>query len=59
MTSKEIIDAIDSGDNIKAGQEFDDIMSTKVGNSLETKRQEVAKTFVQQYRDKIADKDNE
>ena len=59
MTSKEIINAIDSGDNLKAEQEFNNIMSTKVGTSLETKRQEVAKTFVQQYRDKIADKDNE
>jgi len=59
MTSKEIINAIDSGDNLKAEQEFNDIMSTKVGNSLETKRQEVAKTFVQQYRDQIADEDNE
>ena len=55
MTSKEIIDAIDSNDNIKAEQEFNNIMSTKVGNSLETKRQEIAKTFVQQYKDQIAD----
>jgi len=59
MTSKEIINAIDSGDNLKAEQEFNNIMSTKVGTSLETKRQEVAKTFVQQYRDQIADEDNE
>ena len=59
MTSKEIINAIDSGDNLKAEQEFNDIMSTKVGTSLETKRQEVAKTFVQQYKDQIADEDNE
>jgi len=59
MTSKEIINAIDSGDNLKAEQEFNNIMSTKVGTSLETKRQEVAKTFVQQYKDQIADKDNE
>ena len=51
----EIIDAIDSNDNIKAEQEFNNIMSTKVGNSLELKRQEVAKTFVQQYKDQIAD----
>ena len=55
MTNKEIIDAIDSNDNIKAEQEFNNIMSTKVGNSLELKRQEVAKTFVQQYKDQIAD----
>ena len=55
MTSKEIIDAIDSNDNIKAEQEVNNIMSTKVGNSLETKRQEIAKTFVQQYKDQIAD----
>ena len=55
MTNKEIIDAIDSNDNIKAEKEFNNIMSTKVGNSLETKRQEIAKTFVQQYKDQIAD----
>ncbi len=51
MTSKEIIDAIDSNDNIKAEQEFQNIMSTKIGNSLEIKRQEVAKTFVQQRKE--------
>ena len=51
MTSKEIIDAIDSNDNIKAEQEFNNIMSTKIGNSLEIKRQEVAKSFVQQRRE--------
>ena len=51
MTSKEIIDAIDSNDNIKAEQEFNNIMSTKIGNSLEIKRQEVAKTFVQQRKE--------
>ena len=51
MTSKEIIDAINSSDNIKAEQEFNNIMSTKIGNSLEIKRQEVAKTFVQQRKE--------
>ena len=44
--TKDIIDALQSGDNLGAEQAFKDTISTKVGDALETKRREVANTFV-------------
>ena len=51
IMSKELIDALDNSDNIGAEKIFKDVMVQKVGDTLETARQEVAKTFVQQYKD--------
>ena len=45
--TKDIIDALQSGDNLGAEQAFKDTISTKVGDALEMKRKEVANTFVQ------------
>tara|TARA_Y100000748_G_C15263920_1_gene397884 strand:- start:128 stop:313 length:186 start_codon:yes stop_codon:yes gene_type:complete len=44
--SKEFVDAIAGGDNIGAEKAFSISMSTKVGDSLEAKRKELANTFV-------------
>ena len=45
--TKDIIDALSNGDNLGAEKAFKDTISSKVGDALETKRKEVANTFVQ------------
>jgi len=47
METKDIIDALSDSDNLEAEQAFKDTIATKVGDALETKRKEVANTFVQ------------
>ncbi len=44
--TKDIIDALSDGDNLGAETAFKDTIATKVGDALETKRREVANTFV-------------
>ena len=44
--TKDIIDALSDGDNLGAEKAFKDTINTKVANALETKRKEVANTFV-------------
>ena len=44
--TKDIIDALSDGDNIGAEKAFKDTIKTKVGDALETKRKEVANSFV-------------
>tara|TARA_B000000557_G_scaffold248814_1_gene233726 strand:+ start:563 stop:730 length:168 start_codon:yes stop_codon:yes gene_type:complete len=44
--NREIVDAIESGDNLEAESKFSDIMMNKVGNALEGHRQELASNFV-------------
>ena len=44
--TKDIIDALSDGDNLGAEKAFKDTINTKVADALETKRKEVAKTFV-------------
>jgi hypothetical protein len=44
--TKDIIDALSDGDNLGAEQAFKDSIVSKVGDALETKRKEVANTFV-------------
>ena len=44
--SRSIIDAIESGDNLKAESEFSDAMLDKVGGALESNRKELANSFV-------------
>ena len=46
--SREIIDSIASDENLEAEAHFGNAMVNKVGKSLEVKRQELAKTFVNQ-----------
>ena len=47
--SREIIDALADGDNLKAENEFKTAIAQKMGASLEVKRQEVAGTMVSQH----------
>jgi hypothetical protein len=43
---RDMIASLQQGDNIGAEQSFKDAIAYKVGDALETKRQEVAQTFV-------------
>jgi hypothetical protein len=43
---RDFVDAIASGNNIDAETHFNNALASKVGDALETKRVEVAKTFV-------------
>jgi len=43
---RDFIDAIDAGDNINAQSNFNSEMSTRISDALQTKRMEVAKSFV-------------
>ena len=47
--SKEIIDAIASGDNLDAETHFKNALSQRVGAALEKKREEVANTMETQH----------
>ena len=44
--TKDIIDALSDGDNLGAETAFKDTIASKVGDALETKRVDVAQTFV-------------
>ena len=44
--TKDVIDALSDGDNLGAEKAFKDTINTKVADALETKRKEVANTFV-------------
>jgi len=45
-TVRDFVDSIATGDNLGAETHFNQALAAKVGDALETKRQEVAKTFV-------------
>jgi hypothetical protein len=51
--SREFIDQVEIDNNVEAGDAFKSAMLQKVGSSLEDKRTEVAKTFVQQRQDQL------
>ena len=44
--SREFVDAIADGNNIEAEKVFSTNIANKVGSTLETKRKEIASTFV-------------
>ena len=44
--SKDFVDSISTGNNLGAETAFNVAMATKVGDTLEIKRKEVSKTFV-------------
>ena len=46
---KDFVNSIGDGDNISAETHFNAALSAKVGDALETKRKDVAKTFVTQH----------
>ena len=43
---KDFVSSIASGDNLAAETHFNNALASKVGDALETKRQEVAQSFV-------------
>jgi hypothetical protein len=45
-TVRDFVNSIGDGDNLSAETHFNAALASKVGDALETKRQEVAKTFV-------------
>lgn len=45
-TTKDLLNAIVSGNNIEAERIFQDDMANRVGNKLEMQRREVANSFV-------------
>jgi len=44
--SKELVNALSTGENLKANSHFNDALSHKIGDALETRRKELANTFV-------------
>ena len=57
--SKDIIDAIASGDNLGAESQFKNAIQTKVGDALEKKREEVANTMVTQHIPEVEENEEE
>ena len=57
--SKEIIDAIASGDNLDAETHFKNALSQRVGDALEKKREEVANTMVTQHIPEVEEDEEE
>ena len=57
--TKEIIDAIASGENLSAEPQFKTTMSTRVGDALELKRKDVAQTMVTQHIPEVDEEDEE
>jgi len=55
--SKDIIDAIASGDNLDAETHFKNAIQAKVGAALERKREEVANTMVTQHIPEVEDEE--
>ena len=49
MSAKEFVDAISNDSNLEAEDAFKNAISQKVGDALETKRQELAKGFVKTH----------
>ena len=49
MSVRDFVDSIASGDNLSAETQFTSALSAKVGDELETKRKDVAKTFVKHH----------
>ena len=52
---KDFVSSIASGDNLSAETHFNNALASKVGYALETKRQDVAKTFVTHHIPEVED----
>ena len=57
--SKDIIDAIASGDNLGAESQFKSAIQQKVGDALEKRREEVANTMVTQHIPEVEEDEEE
>jgi hypothetical protein len=56
---RNFVDAIASGENLEAETHFNTALSQKVGDALETKRMEVANTFVTHHIPQVDEEDSE
>jgi hypothetical protein len=54
-TIKDFVSAIGDGDNLSAETHFNNALAAKVGDALETKRQDVAKSFVTHHVPEVED----
>ncbi len=52
---KDFVSSIASGDNLSAETHFNNALAAKVGDALETKRKDVAKTFVTHHIPEVED----
>ena len=55
MSAKEFVDAISDDSNLEAEDAFKNGISQKVGDALETKRQELAKGMVNKHIPEVED----
>ena len=55
MSAKEFVDAIEKDSNLEAEDAFKNSMSQKVGDSLETKRKEVANGMINKQIPEVED----
>ena len=55
MSAKEFVDAIEKDSNLEAEDAFKNSMSQKVGDSLETKRKEVANGMINKHIPEVED----
>jgi len=55
MSAKEFVDALENDSNLEAEDAFKNSMSQKVGDSLETKRKEVANGMINKQIPEVED----
>ena len=55
MSIENLIDNIKNGENVKAGKDFDALMSSKITDALDAKKIELASTL----QDRVANKEEE
>ena len=55
MSAENFVDALSNSDNLGAETAFKSAMSDRVGDALETKRREVAGTFVKNHIPEVED----
>jgi hypothetical protein len=55
MSAENFVDALSKADNLGAETAFKSVMSDRVGDALETKRREVAGTFVKNHIPEVED----
>jgi hypothetical protein len=49
MSAKDFVDSLSTGDNLSAETAFKNVMTDRVASALETKRKEVANSFVKNH----------
>ena len=57
MTAENFVDALQNQSNIDAEDSFKSAMASKVGDALETKRKEVAGSFVKNHIPEVEEDD--